>query len=264
MRVLQHLRQIPAACTLLAGILVSAQAQQPLSLDQLLSQIEVNTERYSATVPSFICNEHVLSQEVHEGKIKRETTVDAVFSVTRSTAKANTLEESREIKLIDGKPAASKKMTMPLSFSGGFSGALYKFLSSDHRSCFEYAADASTQPPKGTAAFTFVTKPTAAKDTSCKSIQPGTTGKFTVDTTSMQVTHIERTVQNPVGKDQTVLGTAAVDYAPVVLNGKSFWLPTTITAFTTETSKTNSVRFAARYNDYHRFAATATILPADK
>ena len=191
----QRLRQIFAACTLLAGTLVSAQAQQPLSLDQLLSQIEVNTERYSATVPSFICNEHVLSQEVHEGKIKRETTVDAVFSVTRSTAKANTLEESREIKLIDGKPAASKKMTMPLSFSGGFSGALYKFLSSDHRSCFEYAADASTQPPKGTAAFTFVTKPTAAKDTSCASIQPGTTGKFTVDTTSMQVTHIERTVQ---------------------------------------------------------------------
>ena len=51
----------------------------------------------------------------------------------------------------------------------------------------------------------------------------------------MQVTHIERTVQNPVGKDQTVLGTAAVDYAPVVLNGKTFWLPTTITAFTLET-----------------------------
>jgi len=60
-------------------------------------------------------------------------------------------------------------------------------------------------------------------------------GKFTVYTTSMQVTHIERTVQNPVGKDQTVLGTAAVDYAPVVLNGKTFWLPTTITAFTLET-----------------------------
>ena len=264
MRMLQQLRQIPAACTLLAGTLVSAQAQQPLSLDQLLSQIEVNTERYSATVPSFVCNEHILSQEVHEGKSKRETTVDAVFSVTRSTAKANTLEESREIKLIDGRPAAGKKMTMPLSFSGGFSGALNKFLSSDHRSCFEYAADASTQPPKGTAAFTFVAKPAAAKDTSCASIKPGTMGKFTVDTTSMQVTHIERTVQNPVGKDQTVLGTAAVDYAPVVLNGKSFWLPTTITAFTTETSKTNSVRFAARYNDYHRFAATATILPADK
>ena len=264
MRMLRHLAQIPAACTLLGGTLLFAQAQQPLNLDQLLSQIEVNTERYSTTVPSFICNEHILSQEFHEGKMKRETTVDAVFSVARSTSKANTLEESREAKLIDGKPAASKKMTMPLSFSGGFSGALTKFLSSDHRSCFEYAADASMPSPKGTAAFTFVAKPAATKDPSCASIQPGTTGKFTLDTASMQVTHIERTVQNPVGKDQTVLGTAAVDYAPVILNGKSFWLPTTITAFTTETSKTNSVRLTAHYSEYHRFTTTATIFPADK
>jgi hypothetical protein len=118
MRMLRHLRQIPAACTLSAGILVSVQAQQALRLDQLLSQIVVNTERYSATVSSFICNEHILSQKVHEGKIKRETTVDAVFSVTRSTAKADTLEESREIKLIDGRPAAGKTMIMPLSPAG--------------------------------------------------------------------------------------------------------------------------------------------------
>jgi hypothetical protein len=104
-------------------------AQQPLNLDQVLSQIEANTELYNGTVPSFICNEHILSQEVHEGKIKHETTVDAVFSVTRSRAKANTLEESREVKLVDGKPAPSKKIAMPLSFSGGFSGALNKFLS---------------------------------------------------------------------------------------------------------------------------------------
>jgi hypothetical protein len=182
----------------------------------LLSQIEANTERYSVTVPSFICNEHILSQEIHEGKIKRETTVDAVFSVTRSTSKANTLEESREVKLIDGKPAANRKMTMPLSFSGGFSGALTKLLSSDHRSCFEYAADSSTPSRKDTAGFTFVAKSAAAKDPSCASIQPDTTGKFTVDTASMQVIHIERTVQNPIGKDRAVFGTVAVDYTPVI------------------------------------------------
>jgi hypothetical protein len=77
----------------------------------------------------------------------------------------------------------------------------------------------------------------------------------------MQVIHIERTVPNPVGKDQTVPGTASVDYAAVVLNGKSFWLPTTITAFTTETPKTNGVRFTAHYTNYHRFASTSTIVP---
>jgi hypothetical protein len=53
-----------------------------------------------------------------------------------------------------------------VSWFGVISGSasmatLYKFLSSDHRSCFEYAADASTQPPKGTAAFTFIAKPAA-------------------------------------------------------------------------------------------------------
>jgi hypothetical protein len=228
-------RQILATCTLLSATFHFAQAQQPINLDRTLSQIEVNTELYNVTVPSFICDEHIVSQEVHAGKIKREITVDAVFSVTRSTVKANTLEESREVKLVDGKPAPTKSITMPLSFSGVFSGALNKFLSSDHRLCFEYAADASTPSPKGIAAFTFVARPDTASHPDCASIQPGTTGRFTVDTASMQVTHIERTVQNSVGKDRTVLGTAAVDYAPVILNGKSFWLPTTITAFTTET-----------------------------
>jgi hypothetical protein len=266
MRMLPCLGQIPASCTLLGATLLFAQAQQPVALDRTLSQIEVNTELYNVTVPSFICDEHIVSQEVHEGKIKRKVVVDAVFSVTRSTVKANTLEESREVKLVDGKPALSKSITMPLSFSGGFSGALNKFLSSDHRLCFEYAADASTPYPQGIAAFTFVANPTTASQPDCASIQPGTTGRFTVDIASMQVTHIQRTVQNPVNvnKDRTVLGTAAVDYAPVVLNGKSFWLPTTITAFTKETSKTNGVRFTAHYSKYHRFEATVAIVPEGK
>jgi hypothetical protein len=139
---------------------------------------ELTSPRENVTVPSFICDEHILSQEVHEGKINREITVDAVFSVTRSTAKANTLEESREVKLVDGKPAPSKNITMPLSFSGEFSGALNKFLSSDHRLCFEYAADPSTPSPEGIAVFTFVAKPATAGDPDCASVQPGTTGRF--------------------------------------------------------------------------------------
>jgi hypothetical protein len=242
----------------------SAPAQQPLNLDQLLSQIQANTDRYSATVPSFICDEHIVSQELHQGQLKRETTVDAVFSVSRSASKPGTLEESREVKMINGKPAVNKKMNLPISFSGGFSGALTKFLSRDHRLCFEYAADASTPSPESTATFTFVARIAGAKEPSCASIQPGTAGKFVVDTASMQVTHIERTVPNPVGKDQGVFGTAAVEYAAVTFNGQSFWLPSTITAFTRETSKTNNFRFTANYSNYHRFASTSTILPATK
>jgi hypothetical protein len=53
----------------------------------------------------------------------------------------------------------------------------------------------------------------------------------------MQVTHIERTVPFPIGKDQSILSTAAVDFAPVNLKDTIFWLPVAVTAFTTETRR---------------------------
>jgi hypothetical protein len=259
----RRLVQVSTA-SFLSGAVALGQTQEPLSLDQLLSQVEAKSDRYNATVPGFACDEHIVSQEFHQGQLKRETTADGVFSVIRSASTPNTLEESREIKRINGKPAVNKKMNLPLSFSGGFSGALTKFLSREHRLCFEYAADTSTPSPQGSAAFTFVAKAAVANEPACASIQPGTRGKFVVDTASMQVIHIERTVPNPVGRDETVFGTAAVEYAAATFSGESFWLPSTIIAFTTETAKTNGFRFTAHYGDYHRFASTSTILPADK
>jgi hypothetical protein len=244
-----------------AAIVARAQQAAP-ALDQILSRVEANTEQYKASVPSFLCDEHITSEELHDGKLKHETTVDAVFRVTRSATPAGTLSESREVKAIDGKPSNNAKISMPISFSGGFSGALAKFLSADHRQCFDYSPDTTVNAVEGTAAFTFVAREASAKDAACTTIQPGTKGKFVIDSAVLQVTHIERTVPQAVGKDHTVLGTASVDFAPVNLSGKSFWLPITIIASTTETPKTNAFRFTAHYSNYHRFAASSTILPA--
>jgi hypothetical protein len=236
-----------------------ALSQQPTpALDQLLSQVEANTEQYKATVPSFLCDEHITSQELRDGKAKHETTIDALFRVTRS---GEILEESREVKTINSEPSSTKKLNLPIFFSGGFSGALAKFLSVERRQCFDYRPDPSAPASLGTQSFTFAARQAAAKLPACSTIQPGTIGRFVVDPATMQVTHIERTVPNPIGRDQSVLGTAAVDFAPVTLNGKSFWLPSTVTAFTTETPKTSAFRFTAKYSDYHRFAASSTILP---
>lgn len=248
---------------LMACFAAAARAQQSTpALEQILSRVEANTKQYKASVPSFLCDEHITSQELHDGKLKHETTVDAVFRVTRSASQAGTLNESREVKAIDGKPSNNAKLNMPISFSGGFSGALDKFLSADHRQCFDYSPDTTANAVGGTAAFTFVAREAAANDPACASIQPGTTGKFVVDSTAVQVIHVERTVPQAVGKDHAVLGTASVDFAPVNLSGKSFWLPITISASTTETPKTNAFRFMAHYSNYHRFAASSTILPA--
>ncbi|NYF91958.1 hypothetical protein RBB79_19985 [Tunturiibacter empetritectus] len=260
MRLSSLLARLSPVC--LVGCFAAVLAQQPdPALEQILSRIEANTEQYKSTVPSFLCDEHITSQEIHDGQLKHETTVEALFRVARSPSPDGALEESREVKSINGKSSSGKKLDMPISFRGGFSGALAKFLSADRHECFDYQSDRSSPASPGTEAFTFTARESAAKQPACVSIQPGTTGKFVIDTASAQVTHIERTVPNPVGKDQAVRGTASVDFAPVTLNGRSFWLPTTVIAFTTETPKTNAFRFTAKYSNYHRFAASSTILP---
>jgi hypothetical protein len=262
MRIPPHFRRTSSACLFAGLAAVIAQAQQSnATLDQILARVEANTEQYKTSVPSFLCDEHIISQEIHDGKLRHETTVDALFRVTRSTSQTGLLNESREVKAIDGKLSGNNKINMPISFSGGFSGALAKFLSADHHQCFDYGPDPAAVVPAGTAAFTFTSREAAAKDPNCASIQPGTTGKFIIDSATVQVTHIERTLPYPIGKDHGVLGTASVDFAPVTLNGKSFWLPFTVTAFTSETPKTNAFRFTAHYSNYHRFAASSTILP---
>jgi hypothetical protein len=235
------------------------QAQQaPVAIDQILSQLEVNTEKYTASVPSFICDEHITSQEIHAGKIKHETSAEATFRVSRSAREVGLLEESREVRAVDGRSSDGKKLNMPLAINGGFSGVLTKFFSVSHQQCFSYRQENSSA---GSLAFSFVANDGSLEEPACRSIQRGTTGKVSVDSAAMQVTHIERTVPFPIGKDQSILSTAAVDFAPVTLNDAIFWLPVTVTAFTTETSKTNGLRFTARYSNYHRFGATSTIVP---
>jgi hypothetical protein len=252
------------SCCLLAALataIANAQQSNP-TLDQILVRIESNTEQYKASVPSFLCDEDIVSQEIHDGKLKHETTVDALFRVTRSPSQQGVVDESREVRAVDGKPAGNNKLKMPISFTGGFSGALAKFLSADHHQCFDYASDPVASTPKGSAAFIFTAREAAAKDPACASVQPGTKGKFITDSATGQVTHIERTVPYPIGKDPGILSTASVDFAPVTLSGKSFWLPFMVSASTSETPKTNAFRFTARYSNYHRFAASSTILPS--
>lgn len=238
--------------------------QQPAgepTLDKVLARIAANTAQYNASIPSFLADESITSQEIHDGKLKHETRLQATFRITRSAN--GTLSESREWKSVDGKPATGQSVKMPIFFSGGFSGALTKFLSADHRRCFDF----HLQPGPGVSTenapltLTFNTPAVATQDPLCASIIPGTTGTAILDPVGMQVMHIERTAPQPVGRDRTLIGLAAVDFAPTPLNGQTFWLPTAITATTSETPTTHAFRFTALYSNFHRFAATSTLLP---
>jgi hypothetical protein len=54
----------------------------------------------------------------------------------------------------------------------------------------------------------------------------------------------------------------AIDYVPVELNGKTFWLPKTITA-TTVTNHPPDLKwtFVANYRNYHLLHVQSTLLP---
>src|SRR5258708_12732571 len=104
MRIFPFIERISFACLLACSAAVFAQAQQPaLTFDQLLSRVEANTEEYRSTVPSFVCDEHITSQEIHDGKLKHETTVDAIFSFTRSTHQPDAPEYPPQQKPITNK-----------------------------------------------------------------------------------------------------------------------------------------------------------------
>ncbi len=258
MRVPPSLRQVLVCCFFLPWVRMGQAQQSQPAIEQVLSQLETNTEKYTASVPSFTCDEHITSQEIHAGKLKHETVVESTFRVSRSVREAGVLEESREVRDVNRKPSAGKKLNLPLAFSGGFSGALTKFLSDSHRQCFSYRQESSSAE---NLSFSFVANEGSLEKPACRSIQRGTTGKVIVNAAAMQVTHIERTVPFPVGKDPSVLSTAAVDFAPVKLNETIYWLPVTVTAFTAETAMTDGLRFKAAYSSYHQFAATSTIVP---
>jgi hypothetical protein len=58
-----------------------------------------------------------------------------------------------------------------------------------------------------------------------------------------------------------------VDYAPVLLGGESFWLPSTVTLRATSGSGTFHVivwSFRATYRNYHKLEVTSHVVPGSE
>ena len=102
-----------------------AQRASVPTLEEILQRIDANLNHYDAGVPSFFCDEHVVSQ-VEPGLRNQDTITDSVFRLKRTPNPdhTTTLVESREIKKVDGKPATSQDMDGPTLLSGAFEGGL--------------------------------------------------------------------------------------------------------------------------------------------
>jgi hypothetical protein len=248
-----------------------AQQKKTPTIDEILERLEANLNHYDAGVPSFFCDEHVVSQVV-PGTRDQDTITDSVFRLKRAPNPdhTTTLVESREIKSVDGKLPTSQKMDGPTLVSGVFEGGL-AVVSPNQTACMNYTLQRHNKSrPAEPYIVRFSTVFTPENTADCL-LQENSKGRAFIDPASMQITHLELTTPRHLivrGDEYTshVVGerVLTVDYAPVVLGGESFWMPSTITSRTTSGAGTFHPivwSFLAAYRNYHKLEVTSRIVP---
>jgi hypothetical protein len=263
-----------ATVTILGILLVlrPAPAQQatPLTLDQILQRLEDNLRNYDAQVPSFICDEHVTSKKSSDSGNK-DTYTDSVFRLKRIPNPDDTtrLVESRDIKTVNGKSAAGEDIHGPTSLGGAFSAGL-ALVSLNQKACMNY----TLQPIKSKRSYIirFATMPASERPASCL-LQEDATGRVIIDPVTTQITRMEFHVPHHViaPKRKLTFGTIippavgswdlSIDYASVVLDGHTFWVPMTIDSSMSDRSEETTWSFTAHYTNYHKLEVSSRIVP---
>jgi hypothetical protein len=260
-----------------SALCAQQQAKTP-TLEEILQRLEANLNHYDAGVPSFFCDEHVVSEREHSqrkmehGQRNENIITDSVFRLKRTLNPdhTTTLVESREIKTVDGKPATSQDMDGPTMLRGWFEGGL-AIVSPSQTTCMNYTLQRiNKNHPADPYVVRFATVLTPQNSADCL-LQEDSKGRVFIDPASMQVTHLELTTPHHTiiegdSYRSPVVGKRdlTIDYAPVQLEGQTFWMPSTITLHATSGSGTFHMivwSFRATYRNYHKLEVKSRILP---
>jgi hypothetical protein len=249
-----------------------AQPAQSPTIDDILERLQSNLDHYDNAVPSFFCDEHVVSQ-VFPSQAHQDAVTDSVFRLKRvvNPDRTTTLDESREVKTVNGKPATSQDIGGPSVLSGAFEGGL-AVVSLNQRACMRYTLERikrSGPPVPYVVRFATDLRPGSSAD--CL-LQEKSQGRVLIDPATMQITHMELTTPHHTIAPESyyaskVVGewVISVDYAPVVLDGQTFWMPATIASRATSAKGTYHAivwSFRATYRNFHKLEVTSRILPA--
>jgi hypothetical protein len=253
------------------AIPLQAQQSKAPTRDEILQQLETNLDQYDARIPSLFCDEHIVSQ-VTPGQRDENTVTDSVFRLKRVVAHdhSTSLDESREVKTVNGQPAKSQDLAGPSILSGVFEGAL-AVVSRSQTACMNYTLERpSKRDPAAPYVIRFASVITPQNSAKCLLQEEGK-GRAFIDPASMQITRMELTTPHHTiipGSAYTsrIMGEwlLAVDYAPVALGGQTFWLPAAITSRATSGSGTFHQivwTYRATYRNFHKLEVTSRIVP---
>ena len=258
----------------LIGLSSALCAQQPKTptLDEILQRLDAHLDHYDARVPSFFCDENVVSEVEHNSRIEDTTVTASIFRLKRTPDPDHTtaLVESREIKTVDGKPATSKNIDGPATLSGAFEGGL-AVVSLKQAACTNYKLQrVHKKRPSDPYVVSLATLLTPENTAGCL-LKENSKGRIFINPESMQITHLELTTPHHTITEEDAyrppfMGerVITVDYAPVLLGGEIFWMPSTIDMRVTSGSGTfhkNVWSFRATYRNYHKLEVKSRILP---
>ena len=241
--------------------------QNDLTVDIVLARVREHVAEYRTLIPSFITDESVLSQRFDGEKLKDEMKVESSFEVVRQGPGDN-LRETRIKNLVNGRAPKNQKVTPPFTFHGGFADVIR--FTEDKCANYRFAE----APSDGNPIVVLGSSKPSSSDRPAACTAQIYDFKAFIDPKTFHVLRLERTIQDlatgiighvpfvPMPSSHNLL-IFSVDYMPVELGGKTFWLTRTVTADLKDKNKPIRLHYEAHYTNYHRFAATTTILGVD-
>ena len=264
------LRSVACVGLLHIALCCAGLAQSVPKLDQILPRIQQHVREFESSLPDFICDEKITSRELMGGKTIHETDIDSTFRGTQNKdrdpdGKAQPFTEWRDIQTIDGRPAPKgQQLTGPFLFGGGFSSILVEIFSEENSRYFNYKMIGTDKvDEKAAVLIRFDTK--KGQQTLLHRELFGTqyvmkgSGKAWIDLSSMNVLRLEIQFLDPPMPEGVL--SLAVDYAPVVIQEKTFWMPRTVTAEQTIPNPKVPVggQYVAEYSNYQEYKVSVRI-----
>jgi len=251
------------------SLLLSSAAACAQSVSEVLADVSRKVKEFQDELPDFVCKERITSTELDDGVVVKEKLVESVFTGLQRSNVENRVRfaftESREVMSIDGK--AVRKGTafpkLPYRFAGAFSSLLITTFAPDNIQHHNYTiADRHRSESGSELLVRFATR----EDQKALRAQfQGTRlvakdiGAAWVDLKTLQVLRLQRQSLNL--PPSFIRSIATADYGPVTIDGRQFWMPTTIKAEVTERNSRVTLRYVAEYSDCRRFTADIKFVP---
>ncbi len=224
-----------------------ATATPPTPLAIALHHLGVQAVLLQRSLPSLTCMESVVSLELKRKTILRSVDFTAQLRAVRGDdgSGEGTMRETYEFKTVRGGPLYGG-FVMPTYVTGGFTRAL-RYFSPDQQLCYRYKLKGNR--------LEFETAPNLPA--ACRT--RGTSGFALLDGQG-DITHLERHVAERYAVEYHHVAYAALDLAPLTLNGTTFLMTRRLVSEDPHNGFID--RFEADYTDCKLFTATVTIGPA--